>query len=162
MTVNSAVLGSAYNHSDMRHHGRKMTEEGLKEVLRQWLEDLVHEKASGNENQFARDTKLHEPDVNKAINRKGRAVSLAWLVKIGQAEGYPPLNEIFAALAERIAIASTKEIHRTQREKLRARLASGELQARASSAARSRRQGERPGRPIPPGEAHAPKTDDQD
>lgn len=161
MLVNSGLLEGVSMSCEVVHD-REMTLDGLREVLRKWLEDLVAEKTNGNESQFARETGIAEEDVNRAINRKGRHVTLGWLVKISRAQGYPAIDGILTDVAERCALANTRETQKTQREKLRARLASGELQARASSAARARQQDEQPEHPKPPEATRGSKTGDQD
>jgi hypothetical protein len=145
----------------MRNHTR-MTEEALDEVLRQWLQDLIDEAAGGVIKRFADRTGIKEPDINRAINRKdNRRVTLAWLTKISETEGMPSLSAIFGALAERCAIEDTQEVRRTQRERLQARIASGELRARAYAAAPARQPAERPEHPVPPPGAHGAKSDDR-
>lgn len=154
------MLG-AVSIADNLRHSEGMTGGELKEVMRQWLQELVDERTGGNINKFAKITGIKEPSLNKALNSKGRSVSFNWIVSISQTEGFPRINEIFAELAARCAVASTRTVEQTQREKLEQKFASGEVQARASSAAQSRLRGGRPEHPKPPAAIPATKTDDR-
>lgn len=155
--VNSNSLEGQHSSPEVRQH-QGMTIDALRETMRLWLEQLIEKKTGGNQSEFERLTGIHEEDVSRAINgKKGRYVSLTWLVKISQSEGMPDMPQILGELAEVAAVLNT----RTQRERLRERIASGEIQARASSVARGRQPAAQPEPPEPPSEAPSSKKGDE-
>jgi plasmid maintenance system antidote protein VapI len=152
-----------------RSHYAQMDASTLREVVRRWFVELVDDVAQGNAAQFARITKIHQPDVNRIINVKGRrSVTWGMIAKISEAPGCPTVPEILARLAYHANKVTTESIMRGEtkpklgREKLKERLISGEVQARASRAARERQRGEPPERPGPPVKPSGAKPDRQD
>lgn len=143
-------------------HHRSMKVESIREVMRQWLEEVVARFTDDNNiSQFARMTGIAEEDINRALNKKGRNVTLTWIAKIseGKPEGnqrFPTVGEMFAEIAERCAQYPVQLARQTQRERL---LASGAIQ---TSTARAGRRRGRQERLTPPAVTHESKTDDRD
>lgn len=128
-----------------------MTEEVVVETVRQWFEEIVQEAAEGNLTEFARMTGIKQSDISNVINTKvRRKVTWKMIARMSETPELPSIGVLMGRLAKKLAdvpvqaaIAGTEL--KLQRERLRSRLASGEVQGRARA-----RRGRRPTTPRTP------------
>ena len=112
-----------------------MDEDSLRELVRQWFEDMVEAFADGNEAEFGRLIGVKQPTVHNARNR-ARKHNVSWkMIALVSEKLGVPMRSIFEELADR-----ADQGPRLLSHKLRSKFASGEILARAEAVARERRQ----------------------
>lgn len=129
-------------------------EDQIVKILRDWLSEMVDEYSDGNHTRFGKLTGIKQSDVSNVLGgKKGRTLTWLMISRISETKGMPSAQEIFATIAKRIAEAEVDRITgapQLQRDRLKQRLASGEIRERTARATEAARPGARPARPESP------------